>query len=223
MEFVVEDIKKSFKKKKVLDGVSFTVSSGQCIGILGGNGSGKSTLLKILGGISSADSGRLVFDNRDFLKDLKHLPNIVGYVPQDNPLIEELTAYDNLRLWYSDEQISKELGQGLLSMLGVGEFLGATVRNMSGGMKKRLSIACTVLNRPLLMLLDEPASSLDIPCKENIYDYLTAYKNQGGSIILVTHDVREMELCDKLYIMRNGKLVDFVYDNNMDEMARLMV
>lgn len=223
MEFVVEDIKKSFKKKKVLDGVSFSVSSGQCVGILGGNGSGKSTLLKILGGISTADSGRLIFDNRDFLKDLRHLTNIVGYVPQDNPLIEELTAYDNLRLWYSDEQISKELGQGLLSMLGIGDFLHTPVRNMSGGMKKRVSIACTVLNRPLLMLLDEPASSLDIPCKENIYDYLNAYKSQGGSIILVTHDVREMELCDKLYVMRGGKLVDFVYDNNMDEMARLMV
>ena len=211
----IENICKKYGKKKILNGVSFSVSDGECIGILGGNGCGKSTLLSILAGVRKSGGGRFLADETDLFSDKKKRSELVGYVPQGTPLLEELTALDNLRLWYSHKDMKEELSSGTLKMLGIDEFLKVPVRKMSGGMKKRLSIGCSVARKPHVLLLDEPTAALDLICKEQIREYLLRHKENGGIILLTTHDERELEICDKLYVIKNGILEQVEYSGDI--------
>lgn len=215
----IRQIQKRYKKKAVLTEVNFTVQEGDCVGILGGNGSGKSTLLSILAGVQKADNGSFLWEGADLFRNAKIREKILGYVPQGNPLMEELTAWDNLRLWYGKGDLKQELDGGVLDMLGITDFLKIPVKQMSGGMKKRLSIGCSVANHPRLLLLDEPAAALDLVCKERISNYLKDFKAQGGSIILATHDVLELELCDAWYILKNGVLEPYLYDGDVHHLV----
>ena len=219
----IKRIQKKYKKKAVLTDINLDVQEGSCVGILGGNGSGKSTLLSILAGVQKADNGSFLWGGADLFKNEKIREEILGYVPQGNPLMEELTAWDNLRLWYEKDELKKELDGGVLDMLGIPDFLKVPVRKMSGGMKKRLSIGCSVANHPKLLLLDEPSAALDLICKERIGNYLKDFKAQGGSIILATHDVQEIELCDIWYILKNGMLEPYLYDGNVHHLVGKLV
>ena len=219
----IKQIQKKYKKKAVLTDINLDVQEGSCVGILGGNGSGKSTLLSSLAGVQKADTGSFLWGGADLFKNEKIREEILGYVPQGNPLMEELTAWDNLRLWYEKDELKKELDGGVLDMLGIPDFLKVPVRKMSGGMKKRLSIGCSVANHPKLLLLDEPSAALDLICKERIGNYLKDFKAQGGSIILATHDVQEIELCDVWYILKNGMLEPYLYDGNVHHLVGKLV
>ncbi len=220
MYIEVKNISKSFGKKKILSNVSFEAVSGKCIGILGANGSGKSTLLSILAGVNSADEGSFLCDGEDLLKKHELRQMRVGYVPQGTPLVDELTARDNLLMWYTKKEMERELEFGILSLLGIGEFLKTPVIKMSGGMKKRLSIGCAVSRHPPILLLDEPMAALDISCKKKIADYLKIFKKQGGITVMVTHDLLEMELCDEYYIVKNGTLEKFEFTGDTDSLIR---
>ena len=211
----IKNIHKSYGKKQVLTGVDFTVEPGEIVGILGANGSGKSTLLTILAGLQKCDAGFFNMEGKNLLKDTKLRNQLVTYVPQEMPLITELTAWDNLRMWYSTDRLKRELDSGVLKLLGIDQFIKVPVHQMSGGMKKRLCLACAMNTNPKLMLLDEPTGSLDLVCKEKIYNYLERYKNEDGSVIIATHEVQEIELCDKCYILKDGGLVDYKYDGDI--------
>ena len=223
MQVEVKGITKKFGKKTVLSGADFSAKSGECIGILGTNGTGKSTLLSILAGVLRPDAGSFLCDGTDLFRDPKLRSRAVGYVPQGTPLIEELTAYDNLFLWYDKKSLHKELNGGMLELLGIREFLHQRVSKMSGGMKKRLSIGCALAGHPPIFLLDEPMSALDIVCKQKIKDYLESYKKAGGILLLVTHDVIELELCDRFYILKDGKTHSFDFSGNTDELVKHIV
>lgn len=220
MRIEINDIQKKYGAKRVLKGLSLTAESGQCIGLLGGNGSGKSTLLSILAGIQPADAGSFTCGDVNFFGDAKERARLVGYVPQGTPLIEELTAYDNLRLWYSKNTLKKELTGGFLAMLGVSDFLKTTVSKLSGGMKKRLSIGCAMAGNPAVLLLDEPMAALDLGCKQKISEYIRQYKASGGIVLIATHDLLELALCDRWYIMKDGKLVPFDYTGDVDALVK---
>jgi ABC-2 type transport system ATP-binding protein len=211
----IKGIRKSYGKHKVLAGVDFTVEPGEIVGILGENGSGKSTLLTILAGLQRPDGGFFNIDGKDLLKNTRLRNDLVAYVPQETPLIAELTAWDNLKMWYKTDRLKKELDNGFLKMLGIDQFLKVPVNQMSGGMKKRLTIGCAINSNPKLMLLDEPTAALDLVCKEKIYNYFQQFRNQGGSLIIATHEVQEIELCDKCFIIKDGKLVPYKYDGDI--------
>lgn len=219
MEITIENIQKSYRGKEVLRGIDLKARNGMCIGILGSNGSGKSTLLSILAGVQKADTGAFLCDGENLLLDHRLRSALVGYVPQGTPLIEELSAWDNLLLWYSKEDLLKELENGILKLLGIQEFLRKRVSKLSGGMKKRLSIGCAVANRPPILLLDEPTAALDLSCKENIAAYLLQYKRSGGILLLTTHDVMELSLCDQWFIIKDGVLVPYIYDGNVSKLV----
>ncbi len=214
----IKNITKSYGKKQVLKDITLNAADGECIGILGGNGSGKSTLLNILSGVQKCDAGSFTYNQKELLSDTKLRGKTVGYVPQNTPLLEELTALDNLRLWYTKEEINKELSVGVLEMLGIGEFIKVTVSKMSGGMKKRLAIGCSVAKNPKILLLDEPSAALDIVCKESICDYIKESKAKGTTVIIATHDIQELSLCDKLYILKNGTLHPYTYDGEQSKL-----
>lgn len=217
MKIEIKNIRKSYGKKTVLRDISFTAESGQCIGILGGNGSGKSTLFSILAGINLADGGEFTVDGVDLLK--KPDGKVLGYIPQMPPLLEELSAADNLSLWYSKKEMKKSLEDGVLKMLGIDKFLRTTVSKMSGGMKKRLSIGCSVAGNPGIILLDEPSAALDLVAKAEICNYLVNFKNSGGTVLLATHDANELDICDVLYIIKDGRLVKYDYDGDITKLA----
>ena len=220
MQIEISHISKSYRGKKVLKDVNLSAASGQCIGILGANGSGKSTLLAILAGVLGRDGGSFRADGKDLFAQKALRAACVGFVPQGTPLLEELTARDNLLLWYDREELERELESGVLKLLGVGEFLKVPVRKMSGGMKKRLSIGCAVAKRPPVLLLDEPTAALDLACKQSIADYLRQYKRSGGILLLTTHDVLELKLCDAWYILKDGVLVPFAFTGDVEELVK---
>ena len=122
-------------------------------------------------------------------------------------------------LWYDKKAMSQELENGVLKLLGIGEFLNVTVSKMSGGMKKRLSIGCAMAKKPPILLLDEPTAALDLSCKQEIASYLRHYKENGGLLLLTTHDVMELDLCDAWYIIRSGRLEPFAYDGNVQKLV----
>lgn len=215
----IVNLEKRYKKRVILNQISFVVEQGSCVGILGGNGSGKSTLLSILAGVLQPNAGHVYWGNEDLLCKESLRNELIGYVPQGNPLFEELTAWDNLLLWYDKKTLKKELEQGVLACLGIGEFIKVPVHHMSGGMKKRLSIGCAIANHPKVLLLDEPSSALDLIGKEQIYQYLNEFKAQGGRILLVTHDIHELELCNYWYILKDGNLIPYHYTGNIQNLV----
>ena len=235
----IKNIRKQYGKRVILDGVSLTADPGMCVGILGMNGSGKSTLLQILAGEIRADAGHFLYSlaaaesgdagqpaqgGEDSSSSpappvdlLTHAPlreELVGYAPQGTPLIAELTALDNLRLWYPKEKLAASLESGPLALLGIPSFLKTPVRKMSGGMKKRLSIGCAIAGDPAVLLLDEPGAALDLLCKEAMENYIHAFLARGGIIFLVTHDVQELSLCSTSYILKNGTLTPYHFDGD---------
>ena len=218
MYIKVENIRKSYGKKQVLKNVSFSAQSGQCIAVLGENGSGKSTLFSVLTGIQKGE-GAFICNERDLMKDKKLRSRLVGFVPQTPPLIGELTAKDNLSLWYDKAVLEKELEEGVLKMLGIPEFYKTTVNKMSGGMKKRLSIGCAVSHDPKILFLDEPSAALDLVCKEKIAQYLADFKSKGGIVVLASHDTYEIDLCNEIYILKNGILNHYTDSRNIHSLV----
>lgn len=219
MVITIENICKSYGRKKILDNISFSAMDGECIGIIGGNGCGKSTLLSILAGVRKCDGGSFSLDGTELFANKKKHAELVGYVPQGTPLLEELTALDNLRLWYTRREMEEELRSGTLKMLGIDEFLRSRVKNLSGGMKKRLSIGCSVAHKPKVLLLDEPTAALDLACKENIREYMKSHTENGGIILLSTHDEKELQMCDRLYIIKDGTLVGTEFTGNVKSLT----
>ena len=226
MAFIeVSKISKKYGKKAVLKDITFSATPGECIAIVGANGCGKSTLLKILSGAISPNSGSIIYKDKNPLAQKKYFYESIGYIPQDNPLFDNLTVYDNLKLWYCDSPLNleEEIKSGVIARFGIDKFLKSTVKNLSGGMKKRLSIACGVAKNPEILILDEPGASLDIVCKEEIRAYMEEYINNGGTIIIASHEERELSVCTKMYIMEDGVLNELKKDTTMNDIFGRLV
>lgn len=204
----VTDVWKRYKQKSVLEGVAFSAAPGECVGIAGSNGCGKTTLFSVLSGTVKADKGSMKYEGQEILGSRRILSECIAYVPQENPLMEELTAKDNLRLYYRGDKkkLEADLDHGTAAMLGIGDFLGTAVSRLSGGMKKRLSIACALSNHAPILIMDEPGAALDLICKEDIRNYLTKYMAAGGTVLLSSHELEELSLCNKMYVLNHGKL-----------------
>lgn len=204
----VKSVAKKYGRHEVLKDVSFYANTGECVGIVGANGCGKSTLLKILSGSIKPDSGSLVYDGADPLKNVKIFERLIGYVPQENPLMTQLSVMDNLKFWYCDSSrsLKNDLINGAPAMLGISAYADKRVDRLSGGQKKRLSIACALAKQPPVLIMDEPGASLDIVCKEDIKNYLQRYIQSGGTVILTSHEQTELELCSRMYLLKNGTM-----------------
>ncbi len=195
----LEGIYKEFKYKKVLRNVNLEIKTGECIGIIGANGSGKSTLISIIVGALKPTSGNRIIDGR------------IGYVPQDNALIEELSVKDNIEYWAAvNKKTLNDVFQipYLEEVLSIKEMMSERVCNLSGGMKKRVSIGISLINDPEYIILDEPCSALDIVYKTEVVKYLDKLKKLNKSIIYTSHNGDEIEkLCDRIYILKNGEFI----------------
>ena len=193
----------NYRKKMILKDVSFIANPGQAVGLLGLNGSGKSTLLSAIAGAKAVKGGTIRLNGKTRQEDPKAYQQSIGYVTQENALIEELSAMDNLRLWTSLDKaaIYDTLTNTNLSILNVHTFLEIPVRSMSGGMKKRLSIATVLINKPGVLLLDEPLSALDMLAKQSILDYISSFRSNGGLLVVASHDEKIFDFCDEVYLL----------------------
>lgn len=218
----VNHLKKSYGRKKILKDVSLRAESGRCIGIIGANGCGKSTLLSILAGIQKPDEGEILYFGEKAGRDSRFFLKYTGYVPQEHPLIPELTVRDNLSLWFADsgKNLEEELESGLLYDLGIREFLKKKVKHLSGGMKKKVSIACAVARKVPILILDEPGAALDLPSKRDIQNYMRQYAEAGGTVILSSHEEGEIGICDELYALTGGFLVPAERDLSREELIQ---
>lgn len=191
--FQINNISKSYGKRQILDNISFSAQPGEAIGILGTNGSGKSTLLSC---IASRYSGNTEVQ--------------VGYVPQENPLFDELKPIDNIRMWtkLTKNEIADKINNAPLSDMGINDFINTPVRKMSGGMKKRLSIATVLINEPQVLLMDEPFAALDLPAKHDILNYMKQYLKQNNIIIVASHEEEIFNFCNKVFLLKDGRLID---------------
>ncbi len=202
----VMNIEKRYRRRIVLDKVSFDAKPGRCIGILGGNGCGKTTLLSILAGIRKPDRGSIFVDGQEAIGRHRLLDEKIAYVPQENPLIPELSALDNYRLWFRGKrkEMERDLECGVGRALGVDRFLKTQAGRLSGGEKKRLSIAAALSGRANILILDEPGAALDLAAKEQIITYIKSYVKAGGTVLLTSHEMGEIEACTDIYILKNG-------------------
>lgn len=202
-----KNIQKAYKKT-VLKDITFFAEKGDCIGILGTNGCGKSTLLSILAGASRADAGSLFYQGENAFANRSIFSKYVAYVPQENPIIEELSVKDNLKLWYSlaGKNVEDALKKGLPARFGLDEVSHMAAGKLSGGMKKRLSIASALANEAPILILDEMGAALDLVCKEELKHYLEYYLKNGGTILMTTHEEEEIKLCNQAYALVNGIL-----------------
>jgi len=219
----VKKLTKVFKKNiTAVDGISFDVLEHEIFGLLGSNGSGKSTTLRMLATVLEPTSGQIIY--RDADHDYSVIRNLIGYIPQQDLLYDDLSVIDNLRLFsysYSiyESDRNKRISE-LLSKLELRKYRKYPVASLSGGYKKRLSIAIALIHEPKILIADEITIGLDPDLRRKIWDLLIELK-QDTSIIFTTHYLEEAEkLCDRVTLMDLGKMVVYgepkqiIKDNN---------
>jgi len=224
MEPIIEihNIMKSYGDFRVLDNVSLDIENGIIFGLLGPNGAGKSTLIKVLSCQSRPSSGHAYICGLDVVSDKKEVLSIIGVVPQENSFYDELTINENLMFFGSLYGISsieiKKQSHKILSMLKLEEKSNSRASNLSGGMKTRLNIACALIHRPQVLILDEPSVGLDPVSRKALWETIRAVNNEGTTILITTHYMEEADLlCDRILIMNRGKIV---IEGTQDELKR---
>ncbi len=207
---MISHISKDYGKKQILQDISFQAECGQLIVIIGQNGCGKTTLMKILAGVMKPNGGEITYFNQDMFQKKNLFQKMCGYLPQENPLMEELSVKDNLRLWGVMTSQYKEM---ILDMFALRDILSVTVSKLSGGMKRRLSIACALAQWPPVLIMDEPTTALDIHYKEGIHKCLEDYTNKNGIVIMTSHDENEIINSDRCFHMKDGTLQEVSQEN----------
>ena len=194
--FKVSEIKKSFKTKEVLKGVSFTIEEGDKVALLGNNGAGKSTLLKIIAGQLEANAGRIETP-LDFQTE-------IGMMPQGDILIDDLKVGDLVLLKCYMNQLEDIDIEALLKMVELEEFKNQYVLGLSGGQKRRLSLLLTILNEPRLIFLDEPTTGMDLESVDNFWHLL---EEQNFTSVVVTHDFNQIDhFFTRVLILKDGRI-----------------
>lgn len=211
----IKHLSKSFKNKKVVDDISFTVDKGQTLGMIGANGAGKSTTVSMIATLLKPDSGEILFNGENIVNNPDAIRSRMGLVPQDIALYESLSGYDNLVFWGKSYKVPKSaLKSEIERVCGIIRFdsdmLKKRVSEYSGGMKRRLNIGVALLHRPELVILDEPTTGIDMQSADQILAAIEGLRRQGTAIIYVGHYMEEVErISTHLCIMSNGRCPAF--------------
>lgn len=211
---VVEDFVKKYGSFTAVDRVSFTVETGSIFAFLGPNGAGKSTTISTLCTITDKTSGTLLIDGKDIATEKNAVRNAIGVVFQDSTLDRKMTVEENLNMhcvfYHVPKSIVNERIDFVLNIVNLSEWKKAMVSSLSGGMKRRVEIARSLLHIPKVLFLDEPTTGLDPQTRANIWEYiLKLQKERNITIFLTTHYMEEAEICDNVAVIDHGKIIAF--------------
>jgi lipopolysaccharide export system ATP-binding protein len=210
----LENISKSIKTKKIVDGISFDIKPGTINGLLGPNGAGKTTTFYLIAGLVKCDKGKIIFDSKDITSLPMHKRSKIGikYLPQEPSIFQNLSVYENL---YGLAEISFQTKQEIASFMdqsieefNLTEILNLKGRQLSGGQRRKVEIARTLAAQPKVILLDEPFAGIDPIAIEEIKQVLISLTKKNIAILITDHNVREaLEICKKAIVINNGGII----------------
>lgn len=205
-------LRKSYGEAEVVRGLDLALEPGECFGLLGPNGAGKTTTLKLCLGLTAPDSGRITVLDREVPREAREARTRIGVVPQFDNLDPDFTIRENLRVFGRYFGITAEVLDsripGLLDFAGLAARADARIQTLSGGMKRRLTLARALINDPDLVFLDEPTTGLDPQARHVIWERLRMLLKQGKTLLLTTHFMEEAErLCGRVAIMDHGRII----------------
>lgn len=208
----VKNLVKNYGELCAVDNLSFTVKTGEIYGLLGPNGAGKSTTLSVLTTLSDFNKGEILIDGYDIRKDKMKIKQLIGMVPQDIAVYEHLNALENVKFFASlYGRKGKDLNNSAMEALefvGLSDRLTLKPKQMSGGMRRRLNIACGIAHAPKLIVMDEPTVGVDAQSREHILKSIQTLRQRGATIIYTSHYMNEVEeICDRIAIIDKGQMI----------------
>ncbi len=217
----VEHLTRRFGDLVAVDDISFDAAPGRITGLLGPNGAGKTTTLSMVSGLLRPTSGSIRLDGISMAERPREAKALLGVVPQEVALYEELSSRENLEFWGSLRGLTgRELSARIEEVLHVVDLAGRRdpVSKFSGGMKRRLNLAAGILHRPRILLLDEPTVGIDVQARAHILDVIRATAEEGATVLYTTHYLEEAEeLCDRVAILDHGRILA---DDRVDDLKR---
>lgn len=208
----VKGLYKKLGRQMVLEDLNFNINGGEIFGLLGPNGAGKSTFISVLTTLGKPTSGDVFVNSFSVTTQSEKIKKFIGFVPQDIALYPMLSGLDNLNFWagvYSLKGAGKKRRiQEAISVAKLEARVKDRVSEYSGGMKRRLNIAVSLLHHPEILVMDEPTVGVDIQSRRYIFDAIRALKEEGRTVVFTSHNIDEMEaICDRIAILDKGKIV----------------
>lgn len=228
MENIIEikNLTKEYKELKAIDHLSFEVHEGEILGLLGPNGSGKSTTINCILSLLNFSEGSIQIFGKEMKPDAYDIKKEIGVVFQDVAVFDELTVYENIDyfcgLYISDKKIRREYVEEAITLVGLEEFKKFHPKKLSGGLLRRLNIACGIAHKPKLIFLDEPTVAVDPQSRNHILDGIKILRDRGATIVYTTHYMEEVELlCDRVIILDKGKIIASGTNDELKELANM--
>lgn len=225
MEKIIEvkHLTKEYKNKKAIDDLSFDVYQGEILGLLGPNGSGKSTTINSILSLLKYQAGEIKIFHQEMTPHAYDIKAKIGVIFQEVAVFDELNVYDNIDyfcgLYIKDKKLRKEYIQDAIDLVGLNEFKKFLPKQLSGGLLRRLNIACGIAHKPSLIFLDEPTVAVDPQSRNNILDGIKKLRDNGATIVYTTHYMEEVEiLCDRIIILDKGKIIA---EGTSDELKKI--
>lgn len=219
------DLTKKYDGRTVVDNLNIEIKKGEIFGLLGPNGAGKSTTMNMICNIVKPDYGTVEFMGKDFRKNKKELSKRLGYIPQNLAIHGSLKAWENVELFTSlygikGEELKDRIDESL-EYVGLSERRNDYAKNFSGGMKRRLNIACAIGHHPDLLIFDEPTVGIDPQSRNFILEKIKESNKNGATVIYTSHYMEEVEaICSRIAIMDNGRVIA---SGTSDELKKLVV
>lgn len=222
----VKNLSKSYKNLKAIDDLSFDVYEGEILGLLGPNGSGKSTTINSILNLLEFEKGTIKIFGKIMKPDAYDIKRDIGVIFQEVAVFEELTVYENIDyfcgLYVSDKLLRKSYVEDAINLVGLKEFTKFYPKQLSGGLLRRLNIACGIAHKPKLIFLDEPTVAVDPQSRNNILDGIKKLRDDGATIVYTTHYMEEVEMiCDRIIILDKGKILAEGTTGELKSLAKL--
>lgn len=222
----VKNLTKKYKNLTAIDNLSFDVHEGEILGLLGPNGSGKSTTINCLLSLLNFEQGTIKIFDKEMTPESYDIKRNIGVIFQEVAVFEELTVYENIDyfcgLYITDKKQRAEYIEDAIKLVGLEEFKRFYPKQLSGGLLRRLNIACGIAHKPKLIFLDEPTVAVDPQSRNNILDGIKKLRDEGATILYTTHYMEEVELlCDRIIILDKGKIIAQGTTEELKDLAKI--
>jgi len=206
----INNLYKNYGKVEAVKGISFEIKSGEMFGLIGPDGAGKTTIIRTMCGLINPTKGIVKLLGKDVQKHRKEVQRNIGYLSQIFSLYGDLTVEENIEFFANIHNITdyKEREEELLSFTNLIEFKNRLANNLSGGMKQKLALACSLIHKPKILFLDEPTTGVDPVSRRDFWKILADLKKDGITIVLTTPYLDEAERCTRVALMNRGKILD---------------